>query len=300
MADRPSRDPHKRAAAPLVVRGRVTVQRYGLERRLFADVYHHLLTKSWTRLFVIITSAFLVINALFAGLYMLEPGSIEAARGFGDYFFFSVQTMGTIGYGHMLPRTVYANVLVTAQAILSLASTALATGLVFSKFARPTARVMWSRVAVVAPRDGVMSLMFRMANRRANQIVEADLHLVLARNELTKEGESVRRFYDLALARSRSALFALSWTAIHPIDERSPLFGETQESMVAKQTELIASLTGLDETFAQTVHSRYSYQPGDLVWHARFADILHTGEDGRSHVDYTYFHDVKPLEAPRA
>src|SRR5439155_9491677 len=135
-------------------------------------------------------------------------------------FFSSVQTMATIGYGGMAPIGIYANVLVTIEALVGLLGLAMATGLAFAKLSRPTARVLFSRVAVIAPRDGVRSLMLRMANERANQILEAQVHLALARTETTAEGERVRRLYDLELVRTRTPLFVLTWTVIHPIDER--------------------------------------------------------------------------------
>lgn len=261
-----------------------------------SDLYHHLMDMSWARLMVFIAAAYLTINTLFALAYLAGGDCIENATpgSFHDAFFFSVQTMATIGYGKLVPRTSYANAMVAFEALCGIVGTAMSTGLMFAKFARPTARVLFSRVAVVSERDGVASLMFRMANERGNQIVEASLRVVLSRNETTREGESVRRFHDLALSRDRNAVFALSWTAIIPITEASALRGETSESLADSDAMLIVSLMGIDETSAQTVHARHVYYPEDLRWNERFVDILDRTPEGRRRVDYRAFHDTRP------
>jgi inward rectifier potassium channel len=266
----------------------------GNHRTYFSDLYQFLLTTPWPRLLTTLGLVYLAINVLFALAYLLDPASIENARpgSFADAFFFSVQTMATIGYGKMVPRTLYANLLVTLEVLVGLFGIAMVTGLMFAKFSRPTARVLFSRMAIIAPRDAVTSLMFRMANSRGNNIVEAHVHVVLARNEVTVEGESLRRFYDLELVRGQSALFALSWTAIHPITARSPLQGATPASLAASGAEIIVSLLGFDETFSQTVHARHRYGPADIAWGARFVDILSRLPDGRQRIDYARFHDV--------
>jgi inward rectifier potassium channel len=218
--------------------------------------------------------AYLGANAAFAGAYLALGNAIENARAenFWDASFFSVQTMATIGYGKMAPRTLGANALVAVEALVGMMG-----------------------LAVVSPYDKVPSLMFRMANERANQIVEAQLHAVLVRNEKTAEGDPVRRVHDLALRRSRSALFALTWTAIHPLTPQSPLFGEDAESMAEKEADIIVSLTGYDESLAQTVHARHAYGPEQVVWGVRFRDILLRLPNGIRAIDYRRFHDVAPF-----
>jgi inward rectifier potassium channel len=267
--------------------------------RYFADVYHHLLTSSWLALLLQIAGAFAVANALFALGYLLDGGIANARPGsFADVFFFSVETMATIGYGQMSPVTFIAHVLMSIEALTGLIGLALVTGMIFAKFSRPTARVRFSRVAVISKRDGVPSLMFRMANVRANQIVEAQIHVVLARQEFTVEGEEVRRFHDLSLSRHRNAIFGFSWTAIHPIDIDSPLFGATPESLMNARASLIVSLTGIDETFSQTVYARYSYSTADFVWGARLADISTHTPKGLFALDMSKFDLVIPAELP--
>ena len=270
----------------------------GLDDSRLSDIYHFLLTESWPMLLAGVVIIFAVINAIFAVIYMLNRGIENAHPGsFGDAFFFSVQTMATIGYGKMSPDSLLANIMVCVQALIGLIGLAMVTGLVFAKFSRPSARVRFSRVAIISNRDGIPSLQFRMANLRANRIVDASARVVFARQEKTLEGEEMRRFYDLKLQRDRNALFVYSWTAIHPIAEDSPLNGVTSEAMEAASAEVIVSVIGLDETFAQTVHARYSYRPRDILWGQRFVDILERGPDGTLSVDYTHFDDVIPSNA---
>ena len=267
---------------------------HGAPTGAFEDLYHFLVTSSWPALIGLIAAAFTIANLLFAAGYYLD-GGIENARtgSFADMFFFSVQTMATIGYGKMEPVTLFSNILVSVEALTGLLALALMTGLVFSKFSRPTARVRFTRYVVIGPRDGVHSLMIRAANLRANRIVEADMHVVLARQEVTAEGDTIRRLYDLAMTRSRSAMFALSWTAVHQIVEGSPLFGQTRESLANCAPEIIVSIIGLDETFSQTVHARHTFELDEIVWGARFADVLVLHPDGSRSVDYTRFDDVE-------
>jgi inward rectifier potassium channel len=262
------------------------------------DLYFYLTTISWPALLLIVAALFAVINALFALGYVLDGGVANARPGsFTDAFFFSVQTMATIGYGTMAPRSFISNVLVSIEAMSGLTALAMVTGLVFARFSRPTARVRFSRTAVISRRDGVPSLMFRVVNQRSNRIVEAQIHVVLARREMTREGESVRRFHDLALARGRNALFSLSWTVIHPITGDSPLFGETDESLKASRSMIIASLVGLDESFLQMVHGRYVWTADEIAWGMRFADVLQELPDGSFSIDYSRFDEVVPAAA---
>src|SRR5215472_14192627 len=254
----------------------------------FADFYHQLMTSSWPLLLLEVMAAFIAVNCLFSSGYLIAGGIEHARRGsFADAFFFSVQTMATIGYGTMTPASLIANLLASGEALTGLLAFALVTGLVFSKFSRPTARVRFTRNAVISLRDGVPSLMFRMANVRANQIVEAQIHVVFARQENTLEGEEVRRFYDLDLARYRNAIFNYSWTAIHPIDLNSPLYGATAQTLKAADAGIVVSLTGIDETFSQTVYARYYYEAEDVIWGARLADITLRTSGGEFFLDFT-------------
>jgi inward rectifier potassium channel len=203
--------------------------------------------------------------------------------------------MATIGYGVMYPQTTYGNVLMTLESLLGMVTVAIGAGVVFARVSRPTARVAFSSKAVVLPYEGVPTLMIRAANRRQNQILQANVQLTLARNETSPEGHAMRRFQDLALARSRSPLFALTWTMMHPINDASPLNGATARSLREAEAEIIVTLSGIDETFSQTVHARYTFPAEEIHWNLRFADVLMTLPDGRRAVDYRRFHDIVPL-----
>ena len=236
---------------------------------------------------------------LFALLYLAD-GGIEGARpgNFEDAFFFSVQTMSTIGYGRMVPTSTFANAVVTLEALFGLVTLALGTSLMFSKFSQPHARVIFSRNIVVTVRDGVPALMVRLANERATGLVEATIRLVFVRDETTREGESLRRFHALHLTRASSAVFALSWTVVHEIDESSPFFGETRESLLASKADIVASLVGIEEATTQQVHARYSWKAEEILFDHRFRDIVTIFPDGHRQLDYSRFHDVVP--APRS
>jgi inward rectifier potassium channel len=306
----PSRPPVAAAPSPAAepsARARVDerprsqdIVRIGVRKRPLTDVYHFLLTSPWSVLFGLMLVLYLGLNACFALAYLVDGGVENARPGdFGDAYFFSVQTMATIGYGKMTPRSTFANIVVTFEALVGLVGLALATGLVFAKFSQPRARVIFGRYAVVGERDGVRSLMVRLANERKTGLVEAQLRLVLLRDEKTLEGEDVRRFHTLTLSRSSSTVFALSWTAIHPIDEASPLFGQTRASLEASRADLIASLVGLEDATGQTVHARHTWRASAILFGHRFVDILVHTPEGHRAIDYRRFHDVERVAGSR-
>jgi inward rectifier potassium channel len=274
-----------------------TVVSIGLPRALWRDAYHTLLTMTWVRFFALLVGGFLVVNLSFALLYASLGDGIENARAgsLQDAFFFSVQTLATIGYGKMAPRTLAANVVVSAEALLGMIGLAVTTGLVYARFARPTARVVFSRVAVVRPWEGIPSLIFRMGNARGNGIVEARVKVTLLREDRTVEGEVIRRVHDLRLVRSEQSMFALTWTVVHPIGEDSPLRGETPASLRERRAGVVVSLTGLDDGLAQTVYARQLYGAEQIAWNERHADILSTAPDGTQVIDYRRFHDTEKL-----
>jgi inward rectifier potassium channel len=275
------------------------IVRVGL-RGSWWDGYHALLATTWPRFTAIIVLAYTAINVAFALAYALVPDAIANARdGVLDDFFFSVQTLATIGYGTMYPQTLYGNVLVAVESTVGILALPVVTGLVFAKFARPTARVMFSERALITVRDGIPSLVFRMANLRRNQIVEARARVVLARQETTPEGERIRRIHDLPLLRSESPLFALTWAATHPITATSPLAGATPATLAEWDAEIIVSLVGIDETLSQTIHARWSYLPDEIVWGGRYADVLTRLPDGRRRVDFARFQDIVVDDEPR-
>lgn len=281
----------------IVSNRRSDVIRKGISHSKWHDPYHALLTISWDKFIALTVVSYVILNSIFALLYLAQADSIKNAHpgSFLDAFFFSVQTMATIGYGAMYPQTNYANMLVSIEALAGLVGVAMGTALMFARFSRPTARVLFSRVAVVAPHNGVLTLMFRAANERRNQIVEAQVSVSLIKDEMTEEGELIRRFYDLNLLRSQTRIFALSWTVMHPITEDSPFYGSTPESLAKAETDIIVTLMGTDETVSQTVHSRHYYITEEILFDQRFVDIFTRKSDGRRLLDFTRFHDVTPL-----
>ena len=260
------------------------------------DFYYWVLTLTWRAFFAWVTVAYFATNALFALAYVAVPGSVANVDGFVDSFFFSVETFATIGYGVMAPQTRYAHAVVTIEALGGILATATITGVTFARLARPTSKVIFSEKAVIAKRNGVPHLQFRMANWRRNQIAEAQLHVMVLLTETTREGETLRRPTSLRLMRDKNPMFLLTWTAMHPIDEDSPFYGpDAFEKLRAMGAELFLSLTGLDETLGQTIHTRYRYRLEDIVHGARFSDILRTSDDGVRIVDFDKFHDIEML-----
>jgi inward rectifier potassium channel len=281
--------PEKRRA-----RDEPPVRVIGIARHPIRDIYHGALRLPWTSTLLGIALVFLALNAIFAVLYLALGGIAHARPGsFTDAFFFSVQTMGTIGYGAMYPESVAANVLVVTEAIVSMIVTAVVTGLVFAKFSRSSARVVFSKHAVISPMDGIPTLAFRVGNERASLIYEATMRISMVRTEVTKEGHTFYRLYDLQLVRDRSQALARSWTVMHRVDEKSPLFGHTAASLEKDEVELLVTITGTDDISLQPVHARHTYYYDEIAWNSRHKDILR--EDGAGLVlDLTRFHDIEP------
>ncbi len=271
--------------------------RLGVRKSGFSDAYHQMLVLSWGGFLLVGTAVYLLLNVIFAALYLVVPGSIEHARPgrFDDAFFFSIQTMATIGYGVLTPSGTYANLVMTVETMVALVFAAFTTGITFARFSRPTARVSFSRVAVVAPYNGVPTLSVRLANGRSNQILEADVSLTLLRQERSAEGHVMRRFYDLALARHHTPVFSLTFLVMHPINADSPLHGATAESLVAEAAELLLAVTGLDETMSQTIHARTSYKAHEILFGHRFKDMFGYTESGRVVIDFDAFDTVERL-----
>jgi inward rectifier potassium channel len=267
----------------------------GGRRTGFRDVYHQLLQAPWWLTLLFMIGAFLVINLCF-GLAYLEIGGVAGARpgSLADHFFFSVQTMGTIGYGEMHPASAGAEALVTFEVVVGMSLLALTTGLLFAKFSVPHALLEFAECPTIAPFDGVPTLMFRLGNQRASQIIEALVRVVLVRTERTAEGVVFYRLRDLVLARDRSPNLARSWTVMHRIDASSPLHGATPESFARDEVELMVTVVGIDETSAQNLHARHTYDHTDVRWGARHTDMLSERPDGGLRLDVRQFHRLTP------
>jgi len=264
------------------------------------DLYHALLRVPWWAVLVTIAGSYLALNALFAVAYAMA-GGIQGARpgSFVDAFFFSVQTMGTIGYGVMAPVTNLANAIVVVESVVGLVVVALATGFVFARFSQTRGRVMFSRRLALSPIDGVPTVQVRLGNERRGQIVDVHFRMSLVLKVTTAEGRTIYRSSDLRLVRERANALARSWMILHPIDDASPLRGETPDSLKAKEAEITVAVAGIDDTSLQLVHAQKIWRDHDVVWGARLADVLSEMPDGNLLLDLRRFHDLEPT-APSA
>jgi inward rectifier potassium channel len=274
----------------------------GIHREVLQDLYHYAMMVSWPRLFATIIAFFLLFDVLFGCLYHLVPDCIAnlSPPGFLGDFFFSVETLATVGYGEMHPQTLYGHTIAMIEIFTGLLMLALITGLMFARFSRPRARFLFSRHAVVRPIDGKLTLMFRAANERQNIVQDASAQLRMLRNDVTSEGFRIRRIIDLPLVRSQHPVFSLGWNIMHIIDDASPLRHETSKTLDDREAIFILSLSGTDETTGQVLKARGEYPAEALRWNATFRDILE--QDGSTlRIDYGKFHDVEPLaEVPRS
>jgi inward rectifier potassium channel len=268
----------------------------GLRREVLQDLYHYAMMVSWPRLFATIIAFFLLFDVLFGCLFHLVPDCIAnlSPPGFLGDFFFSVETLATVGYGEMHPQTLYGHTIAMIEIFTGLLMLALITGLMFARFSRPRARFLFSRFAVVRPIDGKLTLMFRAANERQNIVQDASAQLRMLRNDVTSEGFRIRRIIDLPLVRSQHPVFSLGWNIMHVIDDTSPLRHETSKTLDDQEAIFILSLSGTDETTGQVLKARGEYPSEALRWNAAFRDILE--QDGSTlRIDYGKFHEVEPL-----
>ncbi len=279
--------------------GKLEIEGIGKWYSYWRDPYHLFLTIPWWGFICLVSCGYIGVNIIFAFLYLAGGDCLSGAKSglFSDYFFFSVHTLASIGYGVIAPETNYANIIVTLESIVSLLLIAVVTGLAFARFSLPTARVRFSQNSVVSPYNGIPTLTFRVANERRNFILEAEVRVYLNRDEVTAEGESVRRFYELKLSRHRTPSLSLSWNIMHPIDEESPLYYATAESLNNDRSQLIVSIVGIDETAAYTIHTRHSYSAPEIFWNHRFADIVRKTATGDRFIDYSRFDRILPLDS---
>lgn len=268
--------------------------RVGVAARSGRDLYFFLMEGSWTRVLIAFGIAYLMINVLFAGLYQVESGSISGTDGqsYADAFFFSVQTLTSLGYGVYAPATSWAHTLVTVESAVGILYGALATGMMFAKASRPRASILFSSCMVVGPRHGQNNLSLRVANARGNDVVGASLTITVLLDEITPEGEHMRRLHDLVLVRDVTPLFRLTWSVMHIIDEDSPLYDDDWDNVFG----FIVTLTGYDGTYSQTIYDRHVYQPEDVRHHHRFVDVLGQTDDGRIVLDLDKFHMTDPID----
>lgn len=283
--------------------GTFNVERDGFELRESLSLYHAAMQMGWRSFLLSVAGAYLISNVLFALAYLLcGPGALRGSDpsipdgSFLQAFLFSVQTLGTIGYGAIVPMGHAANTVVIVEAYVSILLTALVTGLTIARFTRPTARIRFSAQALIAPYQDGWALMFRMANARASELIE--LRSQVLYTSFTREGDKVvRRFDRLALEREQVVFFPLAWTVVHPITADSPLWGLTPADLVERDAEVLVLLSGFDETHAQVVHARTSYKPDEIVWNARFRNLFRTGSAGdRFAIDIRKLDSIERLD----
>jgi inward rectifier potassium channel len=278
--------------------GKFEIPNMGAWHTYWRDPYHLFLTIPWVGFVGTIVVVYLSINTFFALLYLLGGDCLEGAKvgSFTDAFFFSVQTLASIGYGSIHPITFYANCVVTAESIVSLLLVAVVTGLAFARFSHPIAKVLFSNEAVIAPYNGTPTLMFRIANERQNMIIEAQLQVYLLVDEITKEGQFMRRVMELKMLRQRTPALSLTWTAMHLIDQSSPLYHHDEDSLAAVSAQIQVSLVGIDEAVSYTISARHTYSSQELLFDQRFVDIVVPQPNGDRHIDYRHFHSTIEID----
>jgi len=286
---------NERASKSRVVRlgGREIITE-GLNLNFWADISHRCMTASWPAFIGGAALVFIAFNAVFAAFYWIgnQPISNVPGGAYIDYLYFSIETLSTAGYGDMHPHTHYGHLIATVELFTGIFSMSLMTGLIFARFSRPNARLLFADNPVISSHEGVPTLMVRLANERHNIISNACARLWLFRNGVSVEGQSFRRFYELPLSRNESPALALSWTLYHALDEESPLYGLSADDLEASRASLVVVVSGYDVIAAQAVHAQKSYNHPDIRFGHRYADILGTSEDGRLRIDYGRFHET--------
>lgn len=280
--------------------GSFNVRRTGQPWRAFHP-WLHIVNMSWPGFAALVGSVYAAINLTFAFVYFsLGPAAIhgsatpdETGR-FLNCFFFSSHTLTTVGYGNLVPNGLAANLTATLEALLGLLSFSVITGLLVARASRPSARIEFSRNALIAPYEGGKALMFRVANQRSNNLMELEAQIILLQS-VPKDGARVRRIEYLALELPKVQMFPLTWTVVHPIIEGSPLWGTTHEQLLSHETEFIVLLKGFDDTFSQTVHARYSYRAPEIIWDAKFIPAFHIEPDGNYLLDLARVSDFEKL-----
>ena len=275
--------------------GNTRILTHGGHHSKLRDPYHLVLTLSWPGFFTSLVLAFLALNLMFGTVYWLMPGSVANTHdgAFLYCFFFSAETLATVGYGVMSPASIAGHVVAMIESLTGMVGVAVITGLVFARFSKPTARILFSRHAVIRNFEGGRALMLRIANERHNRIVEATASLSLLRREVNAQGEHFVRIHDLALIRERTPVFALTWTLIHRIDDKSPFYGLGAAEITAHHPRITVSVSGHDETMAATVYAHHNYEARDIIFDAHFVDIISESPEGERIVNMTRFHDIQ-------
>lgn len=276
--------------------GSFNVKRTGLRWR-DANPYLMLIDTTWPRFLLVVLAGFLTVNLLFACLYLtIGIGNLKGLESdmspFANAFFFSVHTLTTVGYGNVYPEGPWANTISSLEAATGLMVFAIATGLLYGRFSRPSARIIYSKNAIIAPYQDGTSLQFRITNARRNVLMNMEARVLLMTVN-SSDGELKRNFVDLPLERRTVYFFPLTWTIVHPIDAASPFFGKTREDLASLSAELLILIQGFDDTFSQVVNSRYSYRHDEMVWGARFIPTFTVDAKGELVMQVDHIDDMK-------
>ncbi|WP_295652202.1 ion channel [uncultured Mucilaginibacter sp.] len=285
--------------------GSVNVKRKGLPFFDTSNNYHTLITISWTKFWLLVFTCYFTLNLIFASIYMaIGVDSLAGADGntfwqhFWEAFFFSAQTLSTVGYGHMYPSGMMSSTVSAIESMIGLLAFALATGLLYGRFSRPSARISYSKNMLVAPYlDGQQAFMFRLANQRRSTLIDLQVEVNLSYLEEV-DGKPIRRFLQLELERKRVSLLSLNWTVVHPIDDKSPLKDVSHADLVKAEATFAVLIKAFDDTFSQTVHSRTSYQYDEIVWGARFKPAFDRDESGAIVLDLSQISAYEKVELP--
>jgi len=283
--------------------GTFNIERRGLKKEWSNNMYHTLITMPWSRFNLLVLCIYLMANLIFASLYLIAGAdSLDGAKGadmmgkFLDAFFFSAQTITTVGYGKMSPLGIFPNIIASIESMMGLLGFALATGLLYGRFSRPVAKIIYSHNALIAPFHDGRGFMFRLANARKNQLIEAEMQVVFSIND-TIDGKSTRSFHTLKLERHKINFIFSSWTIVHPITDDSPFYGLSLDDMINAEAEITILLKAFDDSFSQTVYSRSSYKAEEFVWGAKFSNIHGRTKDG-TYVDLHRIGEFEKAELP--
>lgn len=291
--------PKSQGRSRIIHIGAREIETRGLAGRFWTDLYHRSMTVYWPVFFGSAAAIFVLLNAAFALLYALGDHPIANVSGDRalEFFYFSIETLATVGYGDMHPQTDYGHFVATVEIFTGMCFLAVMTGLIFARFSRPRARFVFAEHPVVATHQGAPTLMIRVANARHNTISQATARLWLFRLENTAERNQLRRYYELKLERQEHPMFSLSWTLFHAIDRESPLYGVTEDDLGESDAALVLNVSGDDDNSAQHLYARAIYSRNDIRWRHRYRDITGISPEGRMLIDYNKFHDVVPDEA---
>ncbi|HVV56084.1 MAG TPA: ion channel [Mucilaginibacter sp.] len=285
--------------------GSINIRRKGLPFFRTDDNYHTLITMSWTKFWLLVLTCYFIVNIIFAGIYMIiGVEHLNGAEGadtfhrFLDALFFSAQTISTVGYGHISPSGVAANSVAALESMMGLLAFALATGLLYGRFSRPSAKILYSNKIIIAPyRENCRGVMFRLANLRRNVLIDLEIEVLFSYNE-DVDGKTVRRFFPLELERRHVSILTLNWTVVHPLDDKSPLRDMTAEELQQNEASFTVLLKAFDDTFSQTINSRTAYTHKEIVWGAKFAPAFDRDDDGHIVLDLGKISEFSNTELP--